>query len=73
MGASISQDGWQSIRIVGASVFVIFTLLQKIQKTVSKDMTFGYHPVGAPTCLHKQEVGNPAGMQHNPVPGRRVV
>ena len=23
----------------------------------NNDMTFGYHPVGAPTCLHKQEVG----------------
>jgi len=21
---------------------------------------FGYHPVGAPTCLHKQEVGEPS-------------
>ena len=23
----------------------------------NNDMTFGYHPVGAPTCLCKQEVG----------------
>jgi len=27
---------------------------------VNKDMTFGCHPVGAPTCLHKQEVGKPS-------------
>jgi len=24
------------------------------------DMTFGYHSVGAPTCLHKQKVGKPS-------------
>ena len=23
-------------------------------------MTFGYHPVGTPTCLRKQEVGKPS-------------
>jgi len=32
-------------------------LLQKIQKMANKDMTFGYHPVGAPTCLRKQDMG----------------
>jgi len=26
----------------------------------NKDMTIGYHPVGASTCLHKQEVGKPS-------------
>jgi len=26
----------------------------------NKDATFGYHPVGAPICLHKQEVGKPS-------------
>jgi len=25
-----------------------------------KKTTFGYHPVGAPTCLRKQEVGKPS-------------
>ena len=24
------------------------------------NIDFGYHPVGAPTCLHKQEVGKPS-------------
>jgi len=33
---------------------------QSIQKMANKDMTFGYHPVGAPTCLRKQEVGKPS-------------
>jgi len=32
VGAPISLDGWQSIRIVGASACVIFILHQKIQK-----------------------------------------
>jgi len=31
-----------------------------MQKIVSKDMTFGYHPMGAHTCLCKQEVGKPS-------------
>jgi len=52
--------GWQSIQIVGASACIIFILLQKIQKMANKDMTFGYHPVGAPMCLCKQEVGKPS-------------
>jgi len=40
MGAPISLDGWQSIRIVGASACVIFILQQKIQKMVK--CTFWY-------------------------------
>jgi len=38
----------------------IIILLQKIQKMANKDMTFGYHPAGAPTSLCKQEVGKPS-------------
>ena len=34
--------------------------------TVNKDVTFGYHPVGAPTCYTNRRWGNPAGTQHNP-------
>jgi len=49
--------GWQSIGIVGASACVIFILHQKIQNMANKDTIFGYHPVGSPTCLCKQEVG----------------
>jgi len=60
VGAPISLDGWQSIRIVGASAWVIFILHHKIQKMANTDMAFGYHPVSAPTCLHKQEVGKPS-------------
>jgi len=25
-----------------------------------KDTTFGYHPMGTPTCIRKQEVGKPS-------------
>jgi len=56
VGHQLVRMGWQPIRIVGVSACVIFILLQKIQKMANKDMTFGYHPVGAPTCLCKQEV-----------------
>jgi len=66
-GHQLIRMGWQSIWTVGASACVIFILLQKIQKMAKKDMTFGYHAVGAPTCLRKQEGGNPTGTQHNPV------
>jgi len=40
--------GWQSIWIVGASVCVIFIMLQKIQEMANKDMTFRYHHMGDP-------------------------
>jgi len=40
IGAPISLDGWQSIRIVGASACVIFILHQKIQKMAK--CTFWY-------------------------------
>ena len=40
MEAPVSLDGWQSIRIVGASACVIFILHQKIQKT--SKCTFWY-------------------------------
>jgi len=56
----ISLDEVASIQIVGASACVIFTLHQKTQKMVSKDTIVGYHPVGAPTCLCKQDVGKPS-------------
>ena len=35
-------------------------ILDKIQKMANNDMSFGYHPMGAPTCLRKQEVGKPS-------------
>ena len=47
--------------IVGVSTSVIFPCTIKIQKImVGKSMIIGYYPVGAPTCLRKQEVGKPS-------------
>jgi len=40
MGAPISLDGWQSVRIVGVYACVIFNLHQKIQKIAK--CTFWY-------------------------------
>jgi len=59
-GHQLVRMGWKSIQIVGASAYVVFILLHKIQKMANKGMTFGHHHVGAPTCLHKQEVGKPS-------------
>jgi len=68
--------GWQSIWIVGApaaSAHVIFILPQKIQKMVNKDMTLGYHLYAPTHAYANRRWGNPAGMQHKPVLGHRVV
>ena len=56
VGHQLIWMGWQSVWIVGAFACVIFILHQKIQKMLTKDTTFGYHPMYAPTCLCKQEV-----------------
>jgi len=63
VGAPISQDGVQSIRTVGAPACDIFSLLRKM---ANKDMTFEYHPMGAPTCLCKQEAEEPSGNAAQP-------
>ena len=57
VGAPIRLNGVAPIQIVGASACVIFFLHQKIQKMTNNDTTFGYHPIGAPTCLCKQKTG----------------
>jgi len=58
MGASISLDGVASVRIVGASAFVIFPLHHKTKKMVSKNMIAGNTPTHTGG-------GNPARKQHN--------
>jgi len=60
VGTPISLDGVSPIQTVGMSACVIFISHQKIQKMVNKDTISGYHTVGAPTCLCKQEVGKPS-------------
>jgi len=72
VGAPISQDR-VAVHPDCWSACVIFILLQKIQKMANKDMTFGYHCVGAPHAYTNRRWGNPAGMQHNHFLGCRVV
>jgi len=43
-----------------ASAFAFFSLDQKTQKMTCKNTIVGYHSVGAPTCLHKHDVGKPS-------------
>jgi len=73
VGAPISLDRVVSSQIIGASAFVIFFLHHKTQKMACKNTIVGYNPMGTPTCLHKQEVGNPARMQRRSMLRHRVV
>jgi len=52
---------------------LLLSLLQKIQKMANKDKTFRYNPAGVPHTYATRRWGNPAGMQHNPVLGCRVL
>ena len=45
--------------------------MQKIM--VGKSTIIGYHPVGALTCLRKEEAGKASQNAHNPVLRQRVV
>ena len=46
---------------VGVSTSVVFPCTINVQKImVGKSTIIGYHPVGTPTCLCKQEVGKPS-------------
>jgi len=57
----ISSEGVTPSWTVGVCTSVIFPCTIKIQKImVGKSTIVGYHPVGAPTCLRKQEVGKPS-------------
>jgi len=49
VASPISLDGWQSVRIVGASACVIFILHDKIQKMLNKDIIFGRHHIPTQT------------------------
>jgi len=60
-GSLISLEGVAPSWTVGVSTSVIFPCAIKMQKImVGKSTIIGYHPVGDPTCLHKQEVGKPS-------------
>jgi len=60
-GSLISWEWVAPSWTVGVSTSVIFPCTIKIQKImVEKSTIIAYHPVGAPTCLRKQEVGIPS-------------
>ena len=61
LAALLVSVGVASTGTVGASASIIFcsTKIQKIFR-MACDNIFGFNPVGAPTCLHKQEVGKPS-------------
>jgi len=61
-GGAVSSDGVAPTRTVGSSACIIFPCSTKIQKIfmMACNNIFGFNPVGAPTCLCKQEVGKPS-------------
>jgi len=60
-GGAVSLDGMAPIRTVSSSASIIFPCSTKIQKIfmMACSNIFGFNPMGAPTCLRKQEVGKP--------------
>ena len=57
----VSPDGVAPTRTAGASASIITPAPQKSRRMMAyNNIDFGYHPVGTPTCLHKQEVGKPS-------------
>jgi len=75
VGALLVSVGVASTGTVGASAAIIFPCSTKIQKIfmMACNNIFGFNPVGAPTCLCKQEVGKPSLNQHNPMLRQRAV
>ena len=61
-GGAVSSDGMAPIRTVGSSAFIIFPCSTKIQKIFMMAFSniFGFNPVGAATCLRKQQVEKPS-------------
>ena len=62
LAALLVSVGVASTGTVGASASIIFSCSTKIQKIfmMACNNIFGFNPVGAPTCLRKQEVGKPS-------------
>jgi len=62
------MDGMAPTQTVGSSASIIFPCSTKIQKIfmMACNKIFGFNPVGAPTCLCKQEVGKAVFMMTLP-------
>jgi len=60
-GGVVSPDGVAPTRTAGASASIITPAPQKSRRMIAyNNIDFGFNPVGAPTCLRKQEVGKPS-------------
>ena len=61
VGGTVSSDEVASTRTVGASASITVPCCTKSRNfMMAKSNIVGYHPVGTPTCLRKQEVGKPS-------------
>jgi len=60
---------------VGASASIFFLCSTKPRRffMMAYNNDIGLDPVGDPTCLRKQKVGNPAGTQHSPMLRQKAV
>ena len=60
-GGSVVRMGWRPLRLPVPLPPLSPPAPQKSRRMMAYNNTdFGYHPVGAPTCLRKQEVGKPS-------------
>jgi len=57
-GYQLVWMGWPPSRLL-VRLLVFSSLCTRKPRRWRADAIVGYHPVGAPTCLHKQEVGKP--------------
>ena len=55
VGAPISQDGVAVYLDCWCICLCYLHFAPENQKMANNNRTFGYHPMGAPTCLHKQQ------------------
>jgi len=75
LAALLVSVGVASTGSVGASASIIFSCSTKIQKIfmMACNNIFGFNPVGAPTCLRKQQVGKPSLNAVHPMLRQRAV
>ena len=59
-GGVVSPDGVAPTRTAGASIITPASTKKSRRMMAYNNIDFGFNPVGAPTCLRKQEVGKPS-------------
>ena len=61
MGASLVRMGWRPLGLLVPLPPLPPPAPQKSRRMMAyNNIDFGFNPVGAPTCLHKHEVGKPS-------------